>query len=216
MPAKKGQTWEWSRECPPRSDSKAYHAWWRNKNKEKLREYFRIYTREARLKKPGKQASYQKQRRLKNPEKILNLNRKYYRERREEFCEKSRKWSKNNREKINAYRRDRFSNDANFREALRLRDRIRSAVRRSRLPKLAKTESLIGCSIQHLKDHLISLFTDGMTWELLMSGAIHIDHKTPCSKFDLTKKDQQLLCCHYTNLQPLWAEDNWRKGDKVA
>ena len=43
---------------------------------------------------------------------------------------------------------------------------------------------------------------------------IHIDHIKPCAKFDLTKKEEQEKCFHYTNLQPLWAIDNMMKSNK--
>jgi hypothetical protein len=42
----------------------------------------------------------------------------------------------------------------------------------------------------------------------------HIDHIKPIAAFDITKKDQREACFHFTNLQPLWAEDNLRKGSK--
>ena len=59
-----------------------------------------------------------------------------------------------------------------------------------------------------------SLFQSGMTWENHGKYGWHIDHIRPCSSFDLTDPEQQKLCCHYTNLQPLWAKDNLSKGYK--
>lgn len=37
----------------------------------------------------------------------------------------------------------------------------------------------------------------------------------PCASFDLMKEDQQRMCFHWTNLQPLWDPDNNAKRDKV-
>ncbi len=56
-------------------------------------------------------------------------------------------------------------------------------------------------------------FKSGMTWE--NRSLWHIDHKRPVSSFDLTKPEEQKLCFHYTNLQPLWAVENLRKSAKV-
>jgi len=41
-----------------------------------------------------------------------------------------------------------------------------------------------------------------------------LDHIKPRSLFDLTDPAQIAMCFHYTNYQPLWAEDNLRKGNK--
>ena len=49
-----------------------------------------------------------------------------------------------------------------------------------------------------------------MTWK-----NIHIDHIIPCKKFDFSKKEDQKKCFHYTNLQPLFAKDNLKKGAKL-
>ena len=46
-------------------------------------------------------------------------------------------------------------------------------------------------------------------------GEWEIDHIIPISSFDLTKKENQILCFNYKNLQPLWAEDNLKKSNKI-
>lgn len=43
----------------------------------------------------------------------------------------------------------------------------------------------------------------------------HVDHIIPCAAFDLTKPAEQAKCFHYSNLQPLWATDNYRKSNKI-
>ena len=55
-------------------------------------------------------------------------------------------------------------------------------------------------------------FKPGMTWERY--GEWHVDHIRPCASFDLTDPKQQKICFHYSNLQPLWAADNIKKGAK--
>ncbi len=74
---------------------------------------------------------------------------------------------------------------------------------------------LVGCSLQHLKDYLESQFTEGMTWDNYGLVGWHMDHIIPCASFDLTNEEEQRKCFHYTNLQPLWAKDNLRKGSSV-
>jgi len=77
--------------------------------------------------------------------------------------------------------------------------------------KISKTTELLGCSIEHLRLWLTFYFHPGMSWSNY--GEWHIDHTKPCAKFDLTDPEQQRQCFHYTNLQPLWAGENFRKGD---
>ena len=50
-----------------------------------------------------------------------------------------------------------------------------------------------------------------MNWD--NHGEWHIDHKIPLSS---AKTEKELIgLCHYTNLQPLWALDNLKKGNKI-
>ncbi|MDC3282434.1 hypothetical protein OAV46_05350, partial [Euryarchaeota archaeon] len=54
-------------------------------------------------------------------------------------------------------------------------------------------------------------FDTGMSWN--NHGEWHIDHTKPCSSFDLRNEDEQRQCFHYSNLRPMWANENLSKGD---
>jgi hypothetical protein len=83
-----------------------------------------------------------------------------------------------------------------------------------RLTKRSKrSNELLGCTYEQARKWIESQFQRGMSWS--NAGVWEIDHIVPISAFDLTD-DQQIRCVnHYTNLRPLWAEDNRRKGDKI-
>ena len=72
---------------------------------------------------------------------------------------------------------------------------------------------LLDCSIPELRLYIESKFQKGMTWDNY--GEWHLDHVIPCDTFDLTDSEQQKICFHYTNLQPLWAVDNLKKHNKL-
>lgn len=82
--------------------------------------------------------------------------------------------------------------------------------------KSKPTLQLLGCSISHFKKHLESQFTEGMTFENHGPKGWHIDHIIPVSSFNLSDPDQQKKCFHFSNLQPLWYEDNLKKGSKLV
>lgn len=110
------------------------------------------------------------------------------------------------------YARERRRNNLHVRILGILRVRISRAVKRN--SKSRSSASLLGCSIQNLIIMLESMFEPGMTWENYGS-AWHIDHIIPCAIFDLSKPAHQQRCFHFSNLQPLWAADNYAKGAKV-
>jgi hypothetical protein len=121
-----------------------------------------------------------------------------------------KKWSKKNRHKINKYIKLKCTIDIEFKLKRYLRTRLYGA-----LKKQYKTGSAVkdlGCTIAELKQHLESKFQPGMTWDNY--GKWHIDHICPLASFNLKDREQLLIVCNYTNLQPLWAKDNIQKRDK--
>lgn len=100
----------------------------------------------------------------------------------------------------------RYREDVQFRLALLLRNRVNRSLRRGSAVRD------LGCTIAELKLHLERLFQPGMTWENHGSKGWHIDHIRPLASFDLMDRRQFLQAVHYTNLQPMWAGDNLRKG----
>jgi hypothetical protein len=107
---------------------------------------------------------------------------------------------------------ERMSNDTHYMIRQKVSDRIRKAIKNNYGEKSKSCFDYIGCSIPKLRKHLESQFYDGMSWD--NHGNWHIDHIKPCAAFDLTNEDEQRECFHYSNLQPLWAKDNMRKGAK--
>lgn len=95
-----------------------------------------------------------------------------------------------------------------------LRSRIWTVLKRKNTNKLESTLNLLGVNnIDVVLNHLESKFKPWMNWN--NHGEWHIDHIKPCASFDLRCPVQQLACFHYTNLQPLEAIENMRKGCKI-
>jgi len=113
---------------------------------------------------------------------------------------------------IKAQRREVAKKKINIRNALS--KRVFSALIRAGVRKSLRTMELVGCSPEFLRKHLERRFQRGMTW--LNFGQWQIDHIRPCASFDLRNEDQQRECFHYTNLQPLWASQNYKKSDKYS
>jgi len=111
---------------------------------------------------------------------------------------------------IRQYKKQRRVRDVGFRITESLRARVRNTLGGKN--KSVRTLELIGCSVEELKQHIESLFLEGMDWGNY--GEWHIDHIRPCASFDLEDKEQQKLCFNWRNLQPLWAIDNIIKGAK--
>ena len=97
----------------------------------------------------------------------------------------------------------------------KLKNGIKRIYRKIAGKKQLRTIELLGCTVLEAKHHIERQFKEGMTWD--NHGVVwEIDHIIPLSAFDLTRKDQQMLANHFTNLQPLWKTENRKKGDRIT
>ena len=152
-----------------------------------------------------------------NNPKVKEYNTWYRNVNREILNKKSNEYQKKPeiKHRRNENLKKRRESDVRFRIEKRLRGRVYEALREQYGDKSYKTMELLGCSIDECCKWLESKFLPGMTWENYGQYGWHIDHIVPCAIFDLTKPEEQLKCFHYTNLQPLWWEDNLSKGSKL-
>jgi hypothetical protein len=189
-------------------------AAWREANRESYIAKSRAYYEE------NKEEILEKQR-LANarPERkaAKSASDRAYRERNAQVMKaKARAYYEGNKARILRYQaeysRTRASVDPAYRLVRRLRKRVWDAIVNGY--KAAPTLELIGCSVDVLMGHLEAQFSDGMSWANY--GEWHVDHIRPCARFDLTDPAQQRECFHWSNLQPLWAEENIRKGARLV
>jgi len=167
------------------------------------------------LKSKNKKLQYQKNYAEKNKDKYLAYQKEYRQSHKKESSEYFKARRNTNRKEITLYhkewKRKQYQNNIQFRLKSCISSRIRMAIKND--IKYFKTINLIGCTVEQLKQHLESQFKIGMSWNNY--GKWHIDHIRSCSSFNLTKESEQKKCFNYTNLQPLWAEENIKKSNKV-
>lgn len=151
---------------------------------------------------------YLKQYNITHEEHIKNKRKEYFKTHSKEIKKTNRIYQQNHRKEANIYHSNRIKIDANFKLRCNLSKRIWNALKG--ICKSKSTVKLLGCDIEFLRCYLESKFIDGMSWENY--GKWHVDHVIPCVSFDLSKPEEQQKCFHFTNLQPLWAIDNFIKN----
>lgn len=75
-----------------------------------------------------------------------------------------------------------------------------------------KCKDILGYSGEEFKKHIENLFKEGMTWA--NHGRWHIDHVIPKRSFDYSDINDPKVreCWALSNLKPIWAEENLKKG----
>jgi hypothetical protein len=108
--------------------------------------------------------------------------------------------------------KERYANDPLFRFACNMRSRIRDGLKG--YSKSKRTEKFLYCTFAEAMDLLEKQFRSPMTREN-MGEVWEVDHIIPISSFDLSDPEQVKICFHYTNLQPLFIEENRTKSNKT-
>ena len=129
------------------------------------------------------------------------------------------KWRQDNKDHCKIWRDNYLSikkKDPIFRLKKNMRNRLNQAIKNNQ--KKGSVIDDLGCSIEYFKEIITKRFypcpnsNKIMTWDNY--GEWHIDHIKALANFDLTNKKEFKKAVHYTNLQPLWAKDNFYKGIK--
>jgi hypothetical protein len=91
-----------------------------------------------------------------------------------------------------------------------LRGMLRRVLEKTGKSKAARSEEMIGYTHEELKGCIESKFKDGMKWE--NRSEWHIDHIKPIQAFLDEGVTDPSIINSLSNLQPLWAMENIKKG----
>jgi hypothetical protein len=147
-----------------------------------------------------------------NYQLALDYNKKWYANNKPRAKELAREFKANNKEHLRQYAKTKRQKDTNYREAVRMRNLLRSAIRSE--TGISSIWKYVGCSRAEFRRHIEKQFTENMSWENWGQSGWHIDHIKPLSHFDMISEDQKALAFHYSNTRPLWSQENWSKGNR--
>lgn len=164
----------------------------------------------------GEYSAQKKAWRLKNPEKAKAIAAANRQKRKDENAAYDKAWREANPEKIAAIRKrtaEKLKQNPGYVLHRRVKARVRALLTGR---SFGLVSEIVGYTREQLAAHIESQFTEGMSWEILATGAIHIDHIRPVSSFDFTTQDCEgfKACWALNNLRPMWALDNQRKGNR--
>ncbi len=203
-------------------ESSKNHKWleldnWR-KEKQKLLENGLKYCGKCDNEKPVEEFSFNKEKtdgynpNCKNC--VNNRSKEHYEINKENRRKQISKWREKNPNRVKEYNRnwgrEKRKTNIQYRIKSSLRGRIRELIHTKDRSKGLMIKTL-GCTIPDFIKYLELLWADNMSWDNY--GKWEIEHEICCNVFDLSDIRQQNICFHYSNLRPMWANDNYRKSD---
>jgi len=205
--SKKGFTWAyiWTKEKASRKALEKYHA----------------MTPDERKRHNKRCAKNHKKRMMNDPDakkRQLEHQQKWRENNRDKCNEYSRRWVRKNperqRELNRISRKKRVMLDPSFKLQQNMRNRYRKLMKMTKNGGSTRHVDDLGCHTKDFNHYLESKFTKGMTWDNY-GTYWHLDHILPCASFNHEDEKQRKQCWHWTNFQPLEAEQNVTKSDNI-
>jgi hypothetical protein len=139
----------------------------------------------------------------KNVDKVINNKKEYFEKNKKKIIKYNGEYTKLRKE-----------NDPIFKLSINMRSRLKQYLKNKDFKRKITGSffNIVGCTPNELGLHLESKFTEGMNWENHGTFGWHIDHIVPLSH--AKSFNEVIELSHYSNLQPLWAIDNLKKGKK--
>lgn len=93
---------------------------------------------------------------------------------------------------------------------------LRDAITRKSTKNGQSWQKLLGYTVENLMTHLEKQFDSRMNWDNYGKNGWHIDHIKPVTAFSFKyPTDKEFKeCWALDNLQPLWWDENIKKGNK--
>lgn len=196
-----------------RDKIKEYNAQYYEKNKEACRERFRKYNKKNKDKIAKRRKEYFTQYNKTNKERAKQY-REYNKERIQEYA---KQYYNDNKSRIikqhNKYKKQKRKNSPRYRLNANMGVGMWYSLRMKKNKQ--DWESLVDFTLDELINHLEKQFRGGMSWNNY--GGWHVDHIIPKShfKYECSEDEEFKRCWSLTNLQPLWAEENFKKGGSI-
>jgi hypothetical protein len=147
------------------------------------------------------------------------LRLKEYREKYPEKRKETKvKWNNNNKSRVKEMKKDhvrrRRIKDDYFNFTVKLKNKLYIRMKKTKFgSKDSNFYAIIGLTPPELREYISNKFQEGMTWANYGYDTWHIDHIIPLSS--AKSKEEFYKLWHYTNLQPLWKDDNLQKSNKL-
>jgi hypothetical protein len=152
-------------------------------------------------------------------ERLKRNHKKWSESKREYLNQYHKEWREKNidkhRENKRNYEKTRKTNDPIYKLIANFRTAIYQVLKENNITKNGHYFEILGYTPDDLIKHIESQFTEGMSWENY--GDFHIDHIKPISSFNIREigDNEFMKCWSLDNLQPMWADENIRKSNKV-
>jgi len=196
---------------------------YRTENKELLREKSLVYSKENsdKIKKYLKSENRKKSKKRyyeNNKKYVLDKSTLYYENNKDKVKIRNKEYMTNIKNDVVKNKKRKEKNNQRLKtwriknnHIISWRDLLRRTLKYFNNKKSNSTIIELGYSADELKEHIESLFIDGMSWN--NRNKWHIDHIIPISKFN--KETPVSIVNALSNLQPLWVVDNLKKGDRI-